>query len=79
MIYHEAILNECQEIVLYKNGSRGEVIGRYKSVMDIVDLERKFYTPFSHASVNNCLIGRSKSFTSFNHQCRVMPKIENIK
>ena len=36
-------LKEDEVIVLYKKGSRGEVVGVYESVADIVELEKIHY------------------------------------
>lgn len=75
-------LKEDEVIVLYKKGSRGEVVGVYESVADIVELEKIHYHIFSHAHVTMCLTGKHKHFVSYNHRCRVLPRIrkrEDVK
>lgn len=67
-----------EEIWLYKKGSRGEVVGKYKSVKDIVELERLFNKRFAVSGIYMALHGQTKSFVSFNHQCRVRPVIRKI-
>ena len=75
-------LKEDEVIVLYKKGSRGEVVGVYESVRDIVEAEQIHYQLFSDNSVYRALYGGMKSFLSHNHRCRVVPRIrkrEDVK
>ena len=75
-------LKEDEVIVLYKKGSRGEAVGVYDSVADIVELEKIHYQSFNDGNIYHCLNGVVKSFISFNHRCRVVPRIrkrEDVK
>jgi len=72
-------LKENEKIVLYKKGSRGDIIAEYLSVTDIVDSEKMFNKFFRYSNVDKALTGTSKSFASFKHQCRVVPKVRLIK
>jgi hypothetical protein len=75
-------LKEDEVIVLYKKGSRGEAVGVYESVADITESEQLFYKSFSSGIIYHCLNGISKSFVSYNHRCRVVPRIrkrEDVK
>lgn len=65
-----------KEIWLYKKGSRGEVVGIYQSIQDIVDTERIFNIEFSESNVYGPLLGHWKYFTSLNHQCKVKPVLK---
>ena len=38
-------------------------------------MEKIFNGKFSYTNVNKCFSGITKSFTSLNHQCKVVPKI----
>ena len=57
-------LKEDEVIVLYKKGSRGEVVGVYESVADIAELEKIHYQSFNDGNIYHCLNGEVKSFTS---------------
>lgn len=76
MIYRT--IQPDEEIWLYKKGSRGEVVGIYKSIKDIVDLEKMFNNKFSSAGIYQALNGQQKSFVSYNHQCKVKPVIKKV-
>lgn len=72
-------IGEDEEIWLYKKGSRGEVVGIYRSVKDIVETEKLFHKNFVPSNVYMALNGQTKTFMSYNHQCRVVPKIRKIE
>lgn len=65
-----------KEIWLYKVGSRGQIVGIYQDVSEIVEIEKRFNKKFHPNLIYNCFIGRQNSFTSFNHQCRVKPVLK---
>lgn len=65
-----------KEIWLYKAGSRGEVLGIYQSISDIVELERIFNPQFKSSNITGIFSGHWKTFTSFNHQCKVKPVLK---
>lgn len=62
-----------KKIVLYRAGSRGEVVGVYDSIKDIANMEKMFNKKFAEGSIYQCLSGKVKHFVSFNHQCKVRP------
>lgn len=66
---------EGHRIALFKKGSRGEIVGWYDSIVDIVQSEKMFHPNFHSMSVYNSLKGAKRGFTSYNHQCRVVAKI----
>ena len=71
-------IEEGEVLVLYKKGSRGEIIGIYNSVKELGDLERKKYNLFGDAQILNVLSGASKSYASFHHQCRAVARVKPL-
>lgn len=65
------------ELVIYKKGSRGEVVGVYKSVKELVTLEKTLNPRFSPTNIYSCLSGHKKSFFSLYHQCKAVPKMRD--
>lgn len=72
-------IEEGEVLVLYKKGSRGEIIGIYNSIKELGDLERKKYNGFNDVQIYHILIGRSKSYASFHHQCRAVVRIKTLE
>lgn len=72
----QVLLHDDEVIVLFKKGSRGEVVGIVESVMEIVDTERRFNSKFSSGHIYKCLGSAKNSFTSLRHQCRIKPVIK---
>ena len=68
--------DEC--LVLYKSGSRGEVIGIYDCIDDVCVINRFLVKLPQHirSRIRNALIGKSKSFKSPYHNCMCVPRIE---
>lgn len=73
---HLDILRPGEVIVLYKAGSRGQIVGVYERVNDIVELEKPFNWCFSSGSVHKCIYGNIKQFRSFYHACKCVARIK---
>lgn len=67
------------EVVVYKRGSRGEVVGVYPSIKSLADEEKRFNPRFKPASIYSVLHGTSKSYFSLAHQCKAVPRIRQTK
>jgi hypothetical protein len=68
-------LNPDEVIVLYKAGSRGEVLDIHKSVHDIIDLENRLGRNSIGSMIYNILSGRNKSYISRHYKCKVRPVV----
>ena len=75
----ERFLKEDEEIVLYKKGSRGEIVGVYNSINEMCKIEQVYNGNFRLNSIWVCLAGIGKSYTSLHHQCKVVPRIRKTK
>ncbi len=64
-----------EEIVVYKKGSRGEVVGVYPDVKSLTRLEQQYNPNFKPTAIYTCLSGGKKSYFSFLHQCKAVPKL----
>lgn len=71
----DEIVPEGHLIALFKKGSRGEIVGTYKRIREIIDLEKSHSPSFSGGGIYRALYGQQKYFASFHHQCMVKPKI----
>ncbi len=65
-------------IYLYKKDSRGEVVGIYNNVKEIASNESIYNKNFDRRSIDKCLHGKNKYFTSLHHQCKVRPVIRKV-
>lgn len=72
------LLKEDEKIFLYKKGSRGQIVGVYDCIRDIVDLERPFNILFDFHYVGRVLGGARRTFSSFYHGCRVKAVIKKV-
>lgn len=52
-------------------------MGVYKSVKELVTLEKSLNPRFSPTNIYSCLSGHKKSFFSLYHQCKAVPKMRD--
>ena len=71
-------INDGDVLVVYKKGSRGEIIGVYETVDELVKLEQKKYAQFNSSIIYRALSGHSKAYASYHHQCRAVVRIRPL-
>jgi len=69
------IIGDDEVLVLYKKGGRGDIVGVYNSINEILKLEAPLNSSFARSRVADVLYGKQKWFTSLYHNCKCVPRI----